>query len=93
MWFKQDLTKPNQIFKPMASYVSQLEELRTFMNKLVVLKLPLNYGGALGKHIMDKKFESMKSHDWHIMMQQLMPLALRGLMWISRVFSHICAKV
>jgi hypothetical protein len=29
---------------------------------------------------MDKKLGLMKSHDWHFLMQQLMPLALRGLM-------------
>jgi len=44
----------------------------------------------------------MKSHDWHMLMQQLMPLGLRGLMqphvrlalmWLNRVFRIICAKV
>jgi hypothetical protein len=51
---------------------------------------------------MDKKFGLMKSHDWHVLMQQLMPLALRGLMdahvhlslmRLSRVYRNICAKV
>jgi hypothetical protein len=51
---------------------------------------------------MDKKLGNMKSHDWHVLMQQFMPLALRGLMdtnvrlslmRLSRVFRNICAKV
>jgi hypothetical protein len=50
------------------------------MNRLTSLKVPTNYCGSLGKHIMDKKLELMKSHDWHVLMQQLMPLALRCLM-------------
>jgi hypothetical protein len=51
---------------------------------------------------MDKKLGNMKSHDWHVLMQQFMPLALRGLMdtnvclslmRLSQVFRNICAKV
>jgi hypothetical protein len=51
---------------------------------------------------MDKKLGNMKSHDWHKLMQQFMPLALRGLMdnnvrlslmCLSRIFRNICAKV
>ncbi len=47
------------------------------------MKVPTDYCGAIGKHIMDKKLGSMKSHDWHALMQQLMPLALRGLMDVN----------
>jgi hypothetical protein len=50
------------------------------MNRLASLKVPIDYCGSLGKHIVDKKLGLMKSHDWHVLMQQLMPLALRGLM-------------
>jgi hypothetical protein len=72
------------------------------MNRLASLKVPTNYCGSLGKHIMDKKLGLMKSHDWHVLMQQLMPLALRGLMdahvrlslmCLSSVYHSICAKV
>ncbi len=73
------------------------------MSRLGSLKVPSDYCGALGKHIMDRKLGLiMKSHDWHVLMQQLMPLALRGLMdphvWLalmclSRIFRKICVKV
>jgi len=56
------------------------EELKTFMSRLGSLKVQSDYCGALGKHIMDMKLGLMKSHDWHVLLQQLMPLALRGLM-------------
>ncbi len=80
LWLKQNPSRPGRILKPVVGYVLKPEELKTFMSRLAGLKLPSNYGGALGKHIMDKKLGSMKSHDCYIMMQRLMPLALRGLM-------------
>jgi len=80
LWLKRDPQRPGKIFKPVAPYVLRPEELQTFMNRLASLKVPTDYCGSLGKHIMDKKLRLMKSHDWHVLMQQLMPLALRGLM-------------
>ncbi len=37
---------------------------------------------------MDKKLGLMKSHDWHVLMQQLMPLTPRGLMDV-----HVCLSL
>jgi hypothetical protein len=102
LWLKRDPRNPGKIFQPIASYVLKLEELKTFMGRLGALKVPLDYCSAVGKHVMDKKLGNMKSHDWHVLMQQSMPLALRGLMdtnvrlslmRLSRVFRNICAKV
>jgi hypothetical protein len=102
LWLKWDPQRPSKIFKLVAPYVLRPEELQTFMNRLASLKVPTNCCGSLGKHIMDKKLRLMKSHDWHVLMQQLMPLALRGLMdvhvclslmHISWVYYSICAKV
>ncbi len=55
-------------------------ELKTFMGRLGALKVPLDYCSAVGKHVMDKKLGNMKSHDWHVLIHQFMPLVLRGLM-------------
>ncbi len=102
LWMKRDPRKPKKIFKPIASYVLLPEELKTFLSRLKSLKVPSEYYDLTGRHIMEKKLGSMKSHDWHMLMQQLMPLALRGLMQphvqlalmgLSRVFRIICAKV
>jgi len=79
-----------------------LDELKKFMTRLAFVKVPIDYCGALRKHIMEKKLASMKRHDWHIFMQQLMSLALRGLMnghgrlglmRFSPMFHNICGKV
>jgi hypothetical protein len=78
------------------------KELKIFMGRLGALKVPSDYCSVVGKHVMDKKLGNMKSHGWHVLMQQFMPLALKGLMHtnvhsnlmcLNRVFRNICAKV
>ncbi len=85
LWLKQDLQRSGKVFKLVAPYVLRPEELQTFMNRLASLKVPTYYCSSLGKHIMDKKLGLMKNHDWHVLMQLLMPLALWGLM-----DAHVC---
>jgi len=82
--------------------VLKLDELKIFMGRLQFVKVPTNYCGAIGKHIMDKKLGSMKSLDWHVLMQQLMPFgftrtngcqSLTKFDALNRIFHTICAKV
>jgi hypothetical protein len=102
LWLTQDPHNLGKIFKPVAPNVLTPEELKFFMLRLGSLKVPSYYCGALGKHIMDRKLGLMKNHDRHVLMQQLMPLTLRGLMdphvqialmHLSRIFRKICVKV
>jgi hypothetical protein len=80
LWLKRDPHISGKIFKPIAPYVLMLKELKFFMSRLGSLKVPLDYCGAFGKHIMDGNLGLMKNHDWHVLMQQLISLALRRLM-------------
>jgi hypothetical protein len=73
-----------------------------FASTLESLKTPSGYASFLGRHIRNKKFGGLKSHDYHVLMQELTPLALRGLlkpgsriaiMRMSKVFRWICTKV
>ena len=66
------------------------------------LKTPSRYSSVLGHHIQKKKFNGFKLQDYHVLMQQVMPLALWGLlkegskmplMRMSKVFRQICTKV
>jgi hypothetical protein len=88
--------------KPHASYVLTPEEFEVFAQTIESLKMPTGYSSTLGKHIRGKKFGSLKSHDYHVLMQQILPLALRGLltagarmavMRMCKVFRRICTKV
>jgi hypothetical protein len=84
----------------MTPYV--LKELIVFMDCLKSLRVPIEYCSVPLKHVAKRNISAMKAHDWHIFMQQLLPLCLHGLMdqqtiiaimRLSRIFRCICAKV
>ena len=95
--------KPGRMLKPAAPYVLTPTEFDQFCTTLEKLKTPSKYVGAnLADNIRKKKWGSLKSHDWHVLMQGLLPLALRGLMQpiprlaimrLCRVFRRLCCKV
>jgi hypothetical protein len=66
-----------------ASFVFKLDELEIFLSRFQSLKLPTNYGGPVAKHVLDNKLGSMKSHDYHMLIQQLLHLCLQGFMAID----------
>jgi hypothetical protein len=78
---------------PHANYV--LKELSISQNHFASLKVPSNYFASLAKYLSTRRWANMKAYDWHVVMQHLLPLCLRGLMqeniwkaimWPSRVF-------
>ncbi len=68
LWLKRDPHNPGKIFQPIVSYLLKPKELKTFMGRLGALKVPSDYYSAVGKHVMDKKLVSTKSHEWHVLM-------------------------
>jgi hypothetical protein len=83
LWLRQHTNNQHKILKLHASYVLTINELNTFLLRMGSMKIPTNYGVSLAKHVADKKLGSMKSHDYHILMQQVLPLCLRGLMVVE----------
>jgi hypothetical protein len=90
------------MLKPAAPYVLNDNEFKVFATTIEKLKTPSGHSSNLGKHIRSKKFGGLKSHDYHIFIQQLLPLGLRGLlqpgpqmavMRMSKVYRRICTKV
>jgi hypothetical protein len=67
------------MLKAHASYVLIAEELNIFLKRTGAIKLPTNYWSSLAKHMANRKLGSMKSHDYHMLMQQLLPLCMRRL--------------
>ena len=86
-----------------APYVLKDNERREFVEVIKKMKTPTNYGSALRKRVLvDGKMRGLKSHDYHVMMQDMLPLCLRHLldkgprmaiMKLSRVFKKICSRV
>ncbi len=73
----------SKILKLHASYVLTTDGLNIFLSQLWSMKLPTHYRASLTKHVADKKLGSMKSHDYHMLMQQVLPLCLKGLMVVE----------
>jgi hypothetical protein len=69
-----------KFIKPQASYVLTAEDFEVFAQTLESLQMPTWYSSNLGKHIRGQKFGAFKSHDYHVLMQQLLPLVLQGLL-------------
>jgi hypothetical protein len=90
------------IILPVALYVLSKAEKGTFIKTIRNLKTPSNYVGQLSKRrTVDNDLRGLKSHDYHIMMQQIFPLYVRtflpkevraAIIRIRRIFVHLCAK-
>jgi hypothetical protein len=102
LWLTAHSGRRGKIVKPHVSYVLTAEEFEVFAQTIESLKMPTGYSSTLGKHIQGKKIGSLKSHDYHVLMQQILLLALWGLltpgacmavMHMCKVFRHICTKV
>jgi len=65
-----------------ASYTLSKEEKESLFDCLNSMKVPSGYSSNMqGRIIMkEKKFTNLKSHDCHVMMTQLLPVALRGIL-------------
>jgi hypothetical protein len=63
-----------------APYVLSDGDFHVFARTMELLKTPSGYSSNVGKHIWSKKYGGLKSHDYYVLMQQFMPLALRGLL-------------
>ena len=92
----------NSFFKPDAPYVLSRQDRQTLLATIKKLKFPTNYVGNLSSRVQDGKLSGMKTHDFHILLQQVLPLSLRNIcdkkvvgaiMRVSRLFRRIFSKV
>ena len=102
LWMVRDPRNPARMLKPVANYVLTPKEFDVFCTRLENIKVPSGYCSEIGSYIRSKKFSALKSHDYHILIQTLIPLALRGLMEpktrmsimrACRIFRRLCCKV
>jgi hypothetical protein len=97
LWLTANPRRAGKLMKPAAPYVLSDAEFDVFASTIESLRTPSRYASVLRKHIRSKKFGGLKSHDYHVLMQELMPLALRGLLKpgprLAKVFRWICTKL
>ena len=69
-------------FEGPASYTLTKEEKDIFFECLSSMKVPSGFSSNIKRiiNMAEKKFQNLKSHDCHVLMTQLLPVALRGLL-------------
>lgn len=79
LWLQSASPNNDRFFIPDVSYVLSSEDRAMFLLTLKSLKTPTNYVSSLHKRISKGKLSGLKSHDYHILMQQILPLCLRNI--------------
>ena len=74
--------KQREYYCPPSCFTLSPSELEQFYKCLLEIKLPTGYAGLIRRYLDPKKhnFSGMKSHDCHVMMTQILPVAIRGIM-------------
>lgn len=70
-------------YSPPPCYTLFKEDKRVFSEPLYNIKLPSGYSSNIKRFVSiygELKFESMKSYDYHIMMQVFLPIAICGIL-------------
>ena len=106
MGIREELTPQyigNKTYLPPACYTLSKKEKTSFCECLQSIKVPHGYSSNVKRLVSVKDFKlvGLKSHDCHVLMQQLLPLAIRGILpnnvrkTITRLclfFNAICCK-
>ena len=93
----------DKLLLPIAKYSLSLEEKRIFCQFLKYLKMLDSYASNIARcaHVKEGKIIGLKSHDCHVLLERLLPLAIRGLLdkdicdiliELSLFFSQLCSK-
>ena len=96
--------RPNRerIYMPDAPYVLSVDNKAKVLRVLKSLRTPTHYISSLHKKIEKGKISGLKSHDFHVLLQQILPLCFRKvsnkalagtIIRVSRVFRKLCAKI
>ncbi|XP_058776944.1 uncharacterized protein LOC131651292 [Vicia villosa] len=106
MGIREELTPQyigNKTYLPPACYTLSKKEKTSFCECLESIKVPHGYSSNVKRlvSVKDLKLVGLKSHDCHVLMQQLLPVAIRGILpknvrkTITRLclfFNAICCK-
>ncbi|XP_026410924.1 uncharacterized protein LOC113306169 [Papaver somniferum] len=70
----------DKIVVPTASFVMSPKEKESFCRTLKDIKVPDGYSSNISRcvNVKDRKIMGLKSHDYHVLMEYLFPIALRG---------------
>ncbi|KAK2657804.1 hypothetical protein Ddye_010856, partial [Dipteronia dyeriana] len=97
-------SRGNIFYLPTASHTLLKGEKQIFYRRLANMKLPDGYGSNIETRVSvkDCKIFGIKSHDFHLLMQQFLSIALRGLLpkgpritifLLCSFFNELCNRV
>lgn len=87
--------------KPHAPYVLHPQQQVAILNTIGSIRTPSGYSAGMPHCMGKRKLQGLKSHDHHVIMQQILPAAIRGylqpgprdaIIRLGHVFQRICAK-
>jgi len=80
---------------PLACYTMSKQEKKSFCLCLKRVKVPQGYSSNIQSLVsmQDLKLVGLKSHNCHILIQQLLPVAIRGILPknVRQIIMHLCA--
>ena len=101
LWLRRTGEDTNRAYMPNAKYVLSKPDRAKFLQILRSLKMPRHYCSNLYHKISKGKLSGLKSHDYHVLLQEILPLCLRdigdpattaAIVRLSRIFRKICSK-
>lgn len=89
-------------FKPQAPYVLKDIEKFRFLENLANTKVPTGYSSSLAKLRREGQWSNLKSHDYHVLIEHLIPATIRNFLPLGprdvvirmgHAFQQLCSKV
>ena len=71
LWLQPSLRANANFYMPLAPYVLDVEEQKEFVGIISSIRTPTNYVGSIHKRLVDGKLHYMKTHDYHVLMQEV----------------------
>jgi hypothetical protein len=76
LWLQR---RGSNFVKPMAPYVFNSIETHEFLELVSSIRAPTGYAAVFKKHVARRRLNAMKSHDHHVMIQQILPACVRNI--------------
>ncbi len=76
LWLRRKHGTTN-FFKPTVPFVFTQEENKYFLDFVLSIHSPIGYLATFKKHVGPKRLFAMKSHDYHVMPQQILSTEVR----------------
>ena len=71
IWLQESRRRQDEYYMLQAPYMFKPHERKEFVAIISNIRTPFNYVGSIHKRLMDGKLQYMKTHDYHVLMQQV----------------------